>query len=246
MDGNANNGNKTTKQSQLKTITASNKDVSSLLREISSSSAIAANDSSEQFAKILLNKSLANLCLSLGFTVADDAAFNGLAKICKERILSIGRSLKSVAEASGRKRVILEDFIEVVPTSTEFHGTSREPLRYLVGIPDFPVEASAHQVNSLFVSEDAAVQTISDLPHFPPLPPIHTYKRTKLELPEIPASSAAELRRAQQRHSALVREALAKMRRDANPGAPEVKESDEADLSGGDNLARLMEGDFES
>jgi histone H3/H4 len=201
----------------------------------------------DAFARAIMKKSLANLCVSMGFGTADGAAFNALSQVARHKIVSLGQELKSVAENSTRKQVTFEDFAQCVSKTMHAQSSSREPLRYLVGIPKFPVESTTNSSNSntmIFSAvgdmngAEAPTNALNGLSHLPPFPPLHTYKRTKLEAPDLPASTVADLRRIHQRNSALVRESLAKMRpRSENPVSRNGESS---------NLARLMEGDFES
>ena len=180
--------------------------------------------------------------ITMGYTTAEGAAFNALTQVARQKILSLGRELKAVAENSQRKQVTVEDFAECVSRPTDAPSTSREPLRYLVGVPYFPVETSVVKPSTSSDMDASATIFVEGLSHFPPLPPVHTYKHSKLDVPEIPASAAADLRRTQQRNSALVRESLAKMRPKSETASQDHSSTSNGEMN---NLAGLMEGDFD-
>jgi len=196
---------------------------------------------SDAFARAVMKKSLAGLCVSAGFGSAEGGALHALCQVAQGRVAQIASEMKVLAEHSGRKQVVLEDLAEVVKRPTEAFSTSQEPLRYLVGIPRFPVDSTLTPAQ-VTLREGTEVEFVPGLAHFPPLPPVHTYKRTRIEARDIPESSVPDLKRTQQRNSALVRESLAKMRpRSEVAGAVATVLPGEQN-----NLARLVEGDFES
>ena len=177
--------------------------------------------SSETFAQFLLKKSLGSLCMSLGVHFADAGAFEALVEVSEQRLLKLGEDLKQRAEHSQRKHVTLEDFSQIckIPKSTQL---TIEPIQAILNVPKFPVDSNGTSFAlSTSVVEESDQPTSSRLPHFPPFPPARTYKRTKLEPPALP--SITELRRIQQRHSALVRESLAKMQREMNSSTLKIQ-----------------------
>ena len=172
------------------------------------------------FANAVIQKGVTSLALSLDFGIAEGAALNGLTSLVKNKIHSLGTKLKTTAEASNRKLVTLEDFAACVPAVKEVLTVPSEPFKQVTGVPSFPFEPQQppkkpSDANAMVVEED--VRRIAGLGHhFPALPAEHTYKRSKLEEPELSTAEIAELRRTQQRQSVLVRESLAQMREGSN------------------------------
>jgi hypothetical protein len=159
--------------------------------------------------------SVASLALSSGFSISEGGALNGLSALVKSKIQTLGKELKRTAESSKRKLVTVEDFAVCIPSMKEVLVVPSESLRQITGVPSFPHDSIAIQkpqdLNA--VGLEADVKRISGLgSHFPALPAEHTYKRSKLDAPELTTAEIAELRRTQQKQSVLVRESLAKMR----------------------------------
>jgi hypothetical protein len=177
---------------------------------------------SETFANYLMQKSIASIALSSGFGISEGGALHGLTTLAKQKIQSLGLELKRTAEASRRKLVTIEDFAVCVPSVKEVLKAPQEPLRQITGVPPFPYDPSTRKLDIHVQDSNTGEQLkrISGLgTHFPPLPAEHTYKKSKLEIPEPSTAEIAELRRTQQKQSVLVRESLAKMREGGQTGS---------------------------
>lgn len=179
---------------------------------------------SDAFAHHLLKQTVAQILLSSEVLTIDASALDALVEACKRKLLQLGGDLKQVSERAKRSQTTCDDFLQLPsPTSTGVSDLVLTDLTFLGEIPPFPValpdEAAAAVVAAAAAptATEEATQTCG-LAHLPAFPPAHTYKRTKLSegttMAETPSSIVNELRRVQQRHSTLVREALAKMQRD--------------------------------
>ncbi|KAH9254137.1 hypothetical protein BASA81_007726 [Batrachochytrium salamandrivorans] len=174
--------------------------------------------SSDAFAHHLLKQTVAQILLSSEVQTIDSSSLDAVVEACKRKLLQLGGDLKQVSERAKRSQTTCEDFLQLPSSSSGVSDLMLTDLTFLGEIPSFPVQVALpdEAITTPTVTEEAA-QTCG-LAHLPPFPPAHTYKRTKLSegtaMAETPSSIVNELRRVQQRHSALVREALAKMQRD--------------------------------
>lgn len=179
---------------------------------------------SQVFAEHVLKQTVAQILLASGMQTCESVALDVLTEACKRKLKQIGSELKQISERSRRTQVLCEDLLLLQSPNNNNGGGNLDlsDLTFFTEIPAFPVQVSFTPEGSAAAAAAAVTEeptTTCGLSHLPPFPPAHTYKRTKLiqvtEQAEVPSATINELRRVQQRYSALVRESLAAMQRES-------------------------------
>ena len=179
--------------------------------------------------------------------VVEGGAFEALVEACERRLVQVARACGAVAGHAGNDAVDVAD-VETALARVVPRGNLADVRNVvdvwnvtgLSGVVDFPVQdetgtatgaavvaLSGNGLGSGLGSESGTSGESGEKRpagwHFPPLPPAHTYKRTKLdEMQGGERMAEAELRQAAQARRAFVRESLAKMRQDAATGVAAV------------------------
>lgn len=200
----------------------------------------------ERFARGLLRRALAQILFANKIKTSEGGAMEGMVDACRSRLMDFGTRTRDVCEQSHRKKAKLEDGVRALmgfSPRVEMQDLIAEPkhvIPVLSQVPMFPLEVVETVAPPMMDLEDGSKsQRVGNLMHFPPIPPLHAFKMENVDsvassLEDLSQSAQNDLKRAQQRRSTLVRESLAKMRRDFVQGKGEI-----AKISAGDFKAAM-------